>query len=157
MLENTFVVTRVYALSEILYKHGNMVVVLLACPDDHTTGLGRITDGIAQQVGQHPGYFLAVDKELPDFLRIVHFHLYSEFLSLYAIGLDSIVNQFDGLGNLRFQLQFSTLYLRHIEQLARDTEQPLTVLFNASRKFLLFGVQSSHTLVFQKLQTHHNG
>jgi hypothetical protein len=63
-----------------------MVVVLLACPDDHTTGLGRITDGIAQQVGQHPGYFLAVDKELPDFLRIVHFHLYSEFLSLYAIG-----------------------------------------------------------------------
>lgn len=67
-LEDAFVITRVYASSEILYIQPHMVLVLLQGSYNHPVVFRRISYGIAKQISQHPCYFLAIDIELAYFL-----------------------------------------------------------------------------------------
>ena len=108
-------ITRVDTFSKVLHIHFYKVPVMPSA-DNHPPVLFGIADSITQQIGEHPSNLFAVDKQFRHFFfRILHFYLNTEFISLYLIGLDGILYQFNGLCYFRHHLQFTGFYLRHVQ------------------------------------------
>src|SRR5574344_37005 len=106
MIEDAIVITWIDALSEVTHIQLYMSCVLLTGTDDYPCMIRRITDGVREEIGEHPRYLLTVDKEFRDavVLRVFNFYGYIELICLHTIGLDGIVYQFDRLRNTWLKL-----------------------------------------------------
>ena len=115
-LEDTVMIPRVDATSEITHKHCDVMFVMLFGTYDDASIFRRIAYGIAQQIGEHPSYLLAIYIQLAYFLlRVFHLYVDMEFVGLHLIGLDGIVDEFDRPCYMRLQLQRPALHLCHVE------------------------------------------
>ena len=107
-----------------------------------------ITNGVTQQVSEHPCYLLAIHKQFRHLLFwIFHLNLDIELIGLHLIRLDGIFYQFDRFRYLRYHLQLAGFHLRHIKKLACNPQQAVGIFPDTFRKLFLFLVQSAHTVV----------
>ena len=154
-LEDAFMIPRVDAPSEILHIKLYPVGVFLLYSDYNAAVLVGIADCVAQEIGEYPGYLLAVDIQFGDFLcRIVHLNVDVELVRLYLIGFYRIFNQFYRPGDVRLELEHSALHLCHVEQFTGYAQKPFAVLPYAVRQFLLLRVQTADAVVREQLQAH---
>ena len=151
--ENARVVTRVDAAAEVAHIDFYGLFALHGADDD-ARFLGRMVDGVRQQVGDDPCDLLVVDEEFRYLFGIVHFDEAAESVGQYLRRLYGVVYQLDRLGYLRHQFKFAGFDLGHVQQLAGDRQQAVAALFDASHELFLFGVELSQAGVAQQLQAH---
>ena len=90
--------------------------------------LRRVLDGIGEQVDQYPGRLLDICLDIRQIIRKLHMDIDAPLLGLEGDRLDRLVDNRRRVRRLQLQLDITRLYLRHIQQLAGDLQQPVGIV-----------------------------